>query len=156
MTDRRENRFESAYRRPYRRAGAWLALMGMVASVLLSSGIGVSSAAASPASSPASNYDNGAYGDSSLAAALTQICIPGGLVSGHAAVPAGSEGGMSFPAKCSHCCLALELSLGKGGNSSQPVSYPSSRSFAWHGPVAMPQAGDAAFRPFTRGPPSRI
>ena len=137
MTDRRKHIPGPTCRRACRRAGAWLALMAMAASVLLGAGIGVSTAAASPASS----HDNGAYGDSSLVAALAQICTPGGLKSGHAAVPGGPDGGTSFPAKCSHCCLALELSLGKGGNSSQPVSYPSSRSFARHGSVAMPQAG---------------
>ncbi len=138
-----------------RRASAWLALMGMAASVLLGAGIGASAAA-----SPTSSRDDAIYGGSSLIAALAQICTPEGLESATAAttapgVPGAPAGKMSSPAKCSHCCLALELSLGRGGESPQPVSYPSSRPLVWHGSVAVPEAGQAAFWPFTRGPPSR-
>ncbi len=149
VTSRCEHRFELAYRR----AGAWLALVGMAASVLLGAGIGISTAAAPPALS----RSDAAYGGSGIAAAMAQICSPGGLKSGYT-VPAGPgtpDGETSFPTKCSHCCLVLELSLGKGGNSSQPVFYPSSQSFVWQGSVAMPETWHAAFWPFTRGPPSR-
>ncbi len=64
VTSRCEHRFGLAYRR----ASAWLALVGMAASVLLGAGIGISTAAAPPASS----RSDAAYGGSGLAAALVQ------------------------------------------------------------------------------------